>query len=98
MEALRLIQEVFGDTGSDITGWQMSARAVLIFVYAFALFSLSRRALNRSSPLDMVVAVIVGSALSRAMTANVPLFPTMAAALVLVIIHGVLAMLASRFK
>jgi len=95
---MEAVHRVFGDAPDDVTWWQMVARALLVFVYAFLLFSFSRRAISRSSPLDVVIAVIVGSALSRAITASAPLGPTMAATLAMVLLHRLLSELAVRYR
>ncbi|HEU0095090.1 MAG TPA: YetF domain-containing protein [Rhizomicrobium sp.] len=76
---------------------QEAARAVLIFGYGLLLLRLSgRRTFGQWSALDIVISVIVGSALGRAMTGSAPLPGTMAAAAVLVVLHVGLAHLVAR--
>jgi uncharacterized membrane protein YcaP (DUF421 family) len=88
------IETIFG-SGQGLSPGQECARAVLVFFYGFLLVRLAgRRIFARWSALDTVVAIIAGSNLSRAITGPVPLFGTMAATAVLVILHWLLAKLA----
>jgi uncharacterized membrane protein YcaP (DUF421 family) len=58
----------------------MTVRAIVVFAYAVALYRLlPRRAIAGSAAIDIVLAIIVASSLSRALTGNAPLFATMAA-------------------
>ncbi len=56
---------------------QLVARACLIFVYGLVLVRLAgRRVFGRWSALDIIVSIVVGSNLSRALTGNAPLLGT----------------------
>jgi uncharacterized membrane protein YcaP (DUF421 family) len=67
---------------------QECARAVLIFAYGLVMLRLSgRRTFARWSALDLIISIVVGSALARAMTGSAPLAGTLAAVAVLVILH-----------
>lgn len=89
---------VFG-VQNHLTFWQEAARAVLIFAYGLLLLRLSgRRTFAHWSALDIVISVIVGSALGRAMTGSAPLPGTMGAAAVLVALHVALSHLAARSR
>lgn len=94
-----LFHHVFGaGTDGTLSGAQMAARAVLILFYAILLLRVSaRRALGHDTAMDFVVAVIVGSALSRALTGNADLLPTFAACAVIVGAHSLIAALAVRW-
>jgi uncharacterized membrane protein YcaP (DUF421 family) len=77
---------------------QECARAVLIFFYGLILLRISgRRTFGHWSALDIVVSIIVGSALGRALTGNAPLPGTMAAAAVMVGLHVLIAYAVARF-
>ena len=88
--------------GADTVGilwWQMCIRASLIFVFGLILVRLfGRRAFGQQSALDIVLAIIFGSSLSRALTANAPFVPTLAAMTLLVICFWILEQLAARFR
>jgi len=88
-----LLASWLGSGPNTITWWQMSLRAVLIFFYGLLLvrFVARRRIFGKNSVLDIVLAVLVGSTLSRALTANAPLLPTLLAAAVIVLLHRVLS-------
>ncbi len=77
-----------GDGKSDITWWQMSVRALVVFLFGLLLIRLAgRRAFGRQTPLDIIVSVIIGYSLSRALTGNSPLLPTLAATAALIGLH-----------
>lgn len=82
---------IFGVQNHLSTG-QEGARAVLIFFYGLVLLRLSGpRAFGHWSALDIVMSIIVGSALARAMTGSAPLLGTMLAAAVMSGLHVLLA-------
>ncbi len=77
---------------------QECARAVLIFFYGLLLLRISgRRTFGRWSALDIVVSIIVGSMLGRAITGNAPLPGTMAAAAVLIGLHMLIAYAVAKY-
>lgn len=77
---------------NHITLAQECARAVLIFAYGLLLLRLGgQRIFGHWSALDVIVSIIVGSALARAMTGSAPLPGTMAAAALLCLLHWLLA-------
>jgi uncharacterized membrane protein YcaP (DUF421 family) len=82
-----ILTTLFGSK-NDVTLLQECARAVLVFAYGILLMRLSgRRTFGKWSALDIVVSVIVGSTLSRVLTASVPLWPTLAAMALLIALH-----------
>lgn len=90
------IETLFG-TAPHLTAWQECARAALIFAYGLLLMRISgRRTFGKWSALDIVVSIMLGSSLSRALTGNAPLLGTMGASAVLVLLHWVLAQAAAR--
>jgi uncharacterized membrane protein YcaP (DUF421 family) len=81
----------------DLTLAQECARAVLIFFYGLAMLRLSgRRTFAQMSAVDLVISIIVGSNLSRAMTGGVPFWGTLASVAVLVALHLVFAHAVAR--
>jgi uncharacterized membrane protein YcaP (DUF421 family) len=84
---------IFG-VQNDVTTAQECARAIVVFFHGLLLLRLSgRRTFGNFSALDVIVSVIVGSALARAMTGSAPLGGTLAASAVLVALHVVLSKL-----
>jgi uncharacterized membrane protein YcaP (DUF421 family) len=77
---------------NHLTLFQECARAVLIFSYGLLLLRLSgRRTFGHWSALDVILSIIIGSALGRAMTGSASLPGTMAAAAVMSALHVVVA-------
>jgi uncharacterized membrane protein YcaP (DUF421 family) len=92
----QVLLEIFGEQ-HHVTTMQETARAVLIFFYGLVLLRLSGpRLFGHWSALDIVISIMVGSALARAMTGNAPLVGTMAAAAVMAFLHVILAHLVAR--
>src|SRR5690242_1308311 len=88
--------DVFGVT-NHIEWWQELPRAVVVFVFGLILLRLSgRRAFARWSALDIIVSIIMGSSLSRALTGSAPLGGTMLAMILLAFMHWLLARLTTR--
>jgi len=78
---------------------QECARAALIFCYGLLLLRLSgRRTFADWSALDIILSIIIGSALARAMTGSAPLPGTLAAAAVLTALHVLIGYLVARSK
>lgn len=76
---------------------QMGDRAVLMFFAALALLRLSGpRTFGGSTPFDMVVKIMLGAVLSRAVVAASPFGGTLLASFVLVGLHRLLAVAAYR--
>ena len=83
----------FGN-GPNLAWYQECARAALIFVYGLALVRIAgRRIFGKWSALDIVVSIVIGSNLSRALTGGAQLWGTLAATTSLVALHWVLARL-----
>lgn len=79
-----------GQDAETITWWQMSIRAGVLFLVGLLYVRLSdRRAFGKFGALDIILAIIVGSNISRAITATVPFIPTVTATAVLMLIHVV---------
>ncbi|MFP5212394.1 MAG: DUF421 domain-containing protein [Acidobacteriota bacterium] len=86
---------LIGSDAQSITWWQMSIRATIIFFYILILLrSGSVRAFGKSTSFDIVVAILLGSTLSRTLTGNARFIPTITASAVIIILHRLLAVLA----
>lgn len=91
-----LYETLFG-TSTPVEWWQQLDRAVVVFVYGLALVRLAgKRAFGRWTALDIVVSVIAGSNLSRALTGNSPLLATLASTTLFVALYRASAYAASR--
>ncbi|MGR3454510.1 DUF421 domain-containing protein [Pseudooceanicola sp.] len=88
---------LIGREAELIAWWQMCIRAIVIFVYAVLLYRLlPRRAFLGSSAIDVIVLVLMGSSLSRALTGSAPLVPTLAATAAFAALYVALAAVARR--
>ena len=87
------LHQLIGPEDGSATWWQLSVRGAILFALGIAYIRLAgRRVFSQATPLDIVVAVIVGSNLSRAMTGKAPFLPALAATLVFVLLHRAVAM------
>lgn len=96
METFRAL---IGPDNGDATVAQLCARAVILFLFGvFCIRIAGRRTFSSITPLDIIVALIIGSNISRAMTGKAPFFPGLAATLVVVVLHRLLAMATLRWS
>ncbi|MEO8714747.1 MAG: YetF domain-containing protein [Acetobacteraceae bacterium] len=85
-------------TPMDIAWWQMCIRAVIVFVFGIVLLRVAgKRAFGRQSAIDIVLTVLIGSNLSRALTGGAPFFATLAASAALVVLYWSSIHAAQRF-
>lgn len=90
--------DVFG-TKDSLTWAQEIARALLIFVYGLVIVRVAgRRIFGKWAALDVIVSLIIGSNLSRALTGSAPLWGTLAASTVLIAVHWLLGHAAARYS
>lgn len=86
---------LFGIGEDTLTWWQMSLRAIGVFMAALLIVRVGNpRVFGKNTAFDIILGIVFGSILSRAITGNSPFWPTLAAALVLVILHRGLATIA----
>lgn len=78
---------------------QLCVRAVLLLGFGILCVRIAgRRTFAHYTPLDIVVALIVGSNISRVMTGKADVVPALTATLALVILHRVLAWASMRWE
>jgi len=95
---MEMLRALVGPDNGEATTAQLCARAVILFLFGIAYIRIAgRRTFSHASPLDIVVALVVGSNLSRAMTGKAQFFPAVAATLLLVVLHRVFARLTIRW-
>lgn len=86
------LYDVIGRHGEAITWSQMSVRALVIFAIGLAFVRLAgERVFGKWGALDILLAIIIGSNLSRTITGGAPFVPTLAATAVLIGAHALLA-------
>jgi uncharacterized membrane protein YcaP (DUF421 family) len=90
------VETLFG-TEHNVTVLQECARAFLVFLYGFAVLRISgRRTFAKWSALDILVSIIVGSALARVITGDATIEGTFAAVAVMVAMHYALCFALAR--
>ena len=87
-EVWRGINDLIGIGSEDLSGWQMGVRGLIIYVTAILLVKIGdKRFMGKNTAFDMILGIILGSVLSRAVTGNAPFLPTIGAGLSLVVVH-----------
>jgi uncharacterized membrane protein YcaP (DUF421 family) len=80
---------------SDVSSLQMTLRTAVVYMASLVIVRLaSRRFLSQASAFDAIVAIMLGSIMSRAINGSAPLLPTVVAGAVLVALHWLFASLA----
>ncbi|HKJ65920.1 MAG TPA: hypothetical protein VJ969_10985 [Desulfopila sp.] len=91
------IHTFMGSEGATILWWQMCIRALAIFLVVWLLVRMGKnRIYGKFGSLVIVLAVILGSILSRTLTANAPFLATTTAAFTLVAVHNLMIKAAFR--
>jgi uncharacterized membrane protein YcaP (DUF421 family) len=89
-----LAESLLGVGAEELTAGQMALRAVLTFVITVAIVRLgNKRLFGKGTAFDLVVAIMIGSVMSRAITTPSALFATWVAGLALIAMHWLLATL-----
>lgn len=84
-----------GNEAKDLTFPQISLRAVIIFLATLIMVRIGhKRSLARKSAFDAVLLVILASFLARAVNGTAPLFATIGAGFVVVLLNRLLALIA----
>ncbi|MEX2496219.1 MAG: YetF domain-containing protein [Woeseia sp.] len=87
-EIIEGLQDLIGLDGDDLSMAEMSLRALIIYVTAIVLVRVGqKRFMGKNTAFDMILGIILGSVLSRAITGNAAFLPTVSAAAVLVAFH-----------
>lgn len=97
--AARFVEQTFGGDapGQDLAMHQVAARCALVYVLGLLLVRIGKsRMIGRATPLDVVVAFMLGSLLSRGITGDASLSGTIAASLTLILAHWLLTYAAMR--
>ncbi|MDB6114227.1 MAG: putative rane protein [Lacunisphaera sp.] len=82
---------------ADLTFAQMAGRTLIVFLVGLILVRVAdRRFLGRNAGFDVLLGIVLGSVLSRAINGQASFFPTLGVAALLVILHRLVSMLAAR--
>ena len=84
-----------GVEAKDLTAVHTICRIVIVFIAALVIVRLAdKRFLGKMTAFDVIIGFMLGSMLSRAVNGSSPLIPTLAASVVLILLHRILAVLA----
>jgi uncharacterized membrane protein YcaP (DUF421 family) len=87
-----------GLESKEINALQMGLRAAIIYVVTVVIVRLGKkRFLGRATAFDVILGIMLGSVVSRAVTGNAPMLPALAASAVLVVMHFVFSGIALRW-
>ncbi len=96
-DAWRVARWALGLDADNLSLWQMMLRALVVYVVAVALVRVGeKRFLGKNTAFDVILAIMFGSVVSRAITSASDFFPTLAAGAVLVGLHWLVAVLTFR--
>lgn len=94
---LRLVLGL-GAEAEELNAAQMALRAVVVFVVTVVMVRLGKkRFMGRGTAFDVILGIMLGSTMSRAITGNAPLFPVLAAGGVLIALHWLFSAIAVRW-
>ena len=91
MDAINHVLEwAFGTGGSSIhiNAPQMALRAIVVYVATVLIVRLGKkRFMSRATAFDVILAIMLGSLVSRAIAGSAPFVPTLVASAVLLALH-----------
>ncbi len=83
----------------DLTVLQVSVRGIIVFVAALIMVRISaKRFLGRKTAFDIILILVLGSTLARAINGSGPLLGSLVVGFVLVLLHRLIALLAVRYR
>ncbi|MBW3565133.1 MAG: DUF421 domain-containing protein [Acidobacteria bacterium] len=79
---------LLGIDDPDLDATQMILRATIVYVATIAMIRIGeRRVLGKNTAFDVILGVVLGSSLSRAINGNASLMPTIFAGFMLIVLH-----------
>jgi uncharacterized membrane protein YcaP (DUF421 family) len=87
-----------GLESKDISVWQMGLRAVVVYVVTVIVVRLGKkRFMGQATAFDVILGIMLGSIVSRAVTGNAPFLPALVASAVLIGMHWLFSAVAVRW-
>lgn len=94
---LEILDTLLGLSTADLTIRHMMARTVVIFILGIVLVRVGKkRFIGKMTAFDMILAITIGSLLSRAITMNDMFLEIIASSIFLVLLHRFFSFLAAR--
>ncbi|MGD1922307.1 MAG: DUF421 domain-containing protein [Pleurocapsa sp.] len=99
MIAILNINNALGLDAQQLSIWQMGLRAAIIYLAALIMVRMvgQRRFIGKYAAFDVILSIIFGSTLCRAINGNSGFFETIFAGFVLVVIHWLVSAIAFHF-
>jgi uncharacterized membrane protein YcaP (DUF421 family) len=89
-----MVEDILGLDAEELNVWHMAVRAVVVYISALLMVRIGeKRFLGKNTAFDVILGIIFGSVVSRAITGSSEFFPTLGAGLVLVVLHWLFAVL-----
>jgi uncharacterized membrane protein YcaP (DUF421 family) len=94
---MEIINELLGIGSESFTWYQAALRAVIVYAAALAMVRIGeKRFMGKNTAFDVILGVILGSVVSRAINSNERIIPTLLAGFVLVGLHWLMAVISFR--
>ena len=96
----QFFDRLLGLSVSNISVWQMCMRAVFVYVSALLMVRAlgDRRFAGKYATFDIIIGIMLGATLSRAISGSSPFFPTLLSAFALVLMHRLLSAASFQFS
>lgn len=92
-----MIEDILGLNAESLTVGHMALRAVIVYISALIMVRIGeKRFLGKNTAFDVILGIIFGSVVSRAITNPSEFFPILGAGLVLVLLHWLFSVLSFR--
>jgi uncharacterized membrane protein YcaP (DUF421 family) len=98
IQALLRIVLGLGLDDKDFNMAHMAVRAIVVYIVTVAMVRLGKkRFMGRTTAFDVILGIMLGSIVSRAITGNAPFFPALVAAAVLLAMHSLFSWVAMHW-
>jgi uncharacterized membrane protein YcaP (DUF421 family) len=95
MDMLDQFNQLIGEEPKDFTFWQMSARAVIVYLSTILMVRVGhKRFMGRNTAFDIILGFILGSVMSRGINGSAAFLPTLGAGAVLIAMHWICSWIA----
>ena len=92
-----MINQIFGTEVESLLWYQAAARAVLVYAIALMLVRVGeKRFMGKFTAFDVILGIILGSVISRAVNSSGSILPTLIASLMLVLLHWLMAVISYK--
>jgi uncharacterized membrane protein YcaP (DUF421 family) len=94
-----ILNDLFGLDAVKLTATHMATRAVFVFIVSFFYMRIAGlRTFGKKSIFDQTTLLTIGAIMGRSIVSDSPFFPSMLAALILVLLHRFVAFISFQNK